>query len=70
MNSEEVVLIGSIGAGVGAVAHDKLGISTGNALYDAIIGLVVAGVGYYTKYDGISDGIEGAGIGYFLSSIL
>ena len=70
MKSEEVILIGATGAAVGAVAHDKFGMTTGNALLDAAIGIGIAAAGWFTDYDGGSDFIEGAGIGYFFASVL
>lgn len=70
MKSEEVILIGATGAAVGVVAHDKFSMTTGNALLDAAIGIGIAAAGWFTDYDGGSDFIEGAGIGYFFASVL
>jgi hypothetical protein len=70
MKSEEVVLVGATGAAFGAVAHDKLGLTTGNAVLDAIIGAGIAVSGYLLDKDIIADGLEGFGIGFFLSSVL
>ena len=68
MKSEEVVLVAAVGAGSGAVAHQFL--STGNALYDVAIGAVLAVAGWYTEYDGVSDFVEGFGVGYIFDSVL
>lgn len=70
MKSEEVVLVGAAGAAVGAVAHGKLGLSTGNAVFDAAIGAGVAVLGWYLDYDGVGDFVEGFGVGYFFDSVL
>ena len=70
MKAEEVVLIGASGAGAGAVVHGKLGLSTGNAMIDAVIGAAIAAVGWYLDYDGVGDFVEGFGVGYFLDSVL
>ena len=69
MKAEEVVIIGATGAAVAAVAHQKLGISTGNALVDAALGIGLAFAGWYTEMDGISDFVEGVGIGYAFDSV-
>lgn len=70
MKAEEVVLIGAVGAGVGAVVHGKFGVSTGNAMFDAVIGAGIAVLGWYLDYDGAADFIEGFGVGYFMDSVL
>lgn len=69
MKSEYVVLVGSVGAASGAVAHSS-GFTTGNAYIDAGIGIVIAAAGFFTDVDYASDFAEGFGIGYFLDSVL
>ena len=69
MKAEEVVLVAATGAGVGAAARN-VGITTGNVLYDVVLGGVIAFLGWYTDYDGISDFVEGFGIGFALDAAL
>lgn len=70
MKSEEVVFIGAVGAGTGAVIHGKFGISTGNAVLDVGIGVAIAAIGWYMDYDGFGDFVEGFGVGYALDAAL
>lgn len=69
MKAEEVVLIAAVGASAGAVSR-KLGLTTGNSAFDAVIGLAIAGIGWFMDYDGAGDFIEGYGVGYFFDSVL
>jgi hypothetical protein len=69
MMSAQVVLISAAGAVVG-MELNKLNISTGNRYLDFAIGVGLAVVGYVTDYDGISDFVEGMGIGYAFAAIL
>ena len=63
-------MIGAVGAGTGAVIHGKFGLSTGNALLDVAIGVIVAAIGWYMDYDGVGDFVEGLGVGYAFDAAL
>jgi hypothetical protein len=69
MKQEHVVVIAAVSAGAGAVARG-MGLTTGNAIFDAILGFVVAAIGYKTKMEYVSDIMEGGGIGFVLDAVL
>lgn len=69
MKSEEVVLVAAVAAPIGVIAHSS-GLTTGNNLYDAAIGIGIAVAGWYLDYDGVGDAVEAFGVGYFLSAVL
>ncbi len=69
MKAEEVSLIGAIG-GVSGYATKKAGISTGNDIIDAGLGLLVAGFGWFMDMDGVGDFVEGFGVGYLVGALI
>jgi hypothetical protein len=73
MDSENVAVIGGIGAIAGAYVNQKVSLPVvgGSGLIPAIFGLAVAGFGYFVlKTDYLSEGLVGAGLGYSASAIL
>jgi hypothetical protein len=69
MKGEEVAIVASVGATVGVLSR-SIGLTTGNTIIDAGIGVGIAALGWYLDYDGVGDAVEGFGIGYFLGAVL
>lgn len=69
MKSEELVIVSATSAALGAAMH-QAGLSTGNRWLDVGLGVVVTAAGYLSNYDGLSDAVEGFGVGIVLDSIL
>lgn len=73
MDSENIALVGGIGAGAGAVASQSgiLPLVSGKGLIPIAFGLAVAGIGYFVmKADYISEGLIGVGVGWTLNAVL
>lgn len=73
MNSENVAVIGSVGAVAGSYVNGSniLPFVSGSGLIPAVFGLAVAGIGYFIlKADYISEGLVGFGIGYSAQALL
>ena len=69
MKSEELVIVAAASAAAGAKAR-QVGLTSGSPIFDAFAGLAVAVVGFLTNVDGLSDAVEGLGVGFFLDSVL
>ena len=69
MKSEKVVLISAAGAVVG-MELNALNVSTGNRIVDFVIGVGLVVAGHYMDMDGISDFVQGLGVGYALAAAL
>ena len=73
MDSENIAVIGGIGAVAGAYVNQKVALPVvgGSGIIPAVFGLAVAGIGYFVlKTDYVSEGLVGVGLGYSASAIL
>ncbi len=72
LTAEKVSLIASIGAGVGAIANEKIDSPvSGQGYIPAVIGIIIAVIGYkYINIDGVGDFVEGFGVGYALDALI
>ena len=69
MKSSEVVLVSAAGVLAG-VELNEIGVSSGNRWIDAGIGVGIFMLGHFTNIDGVSDFLEGVGIGYTFKAIV
>lgn len=67
--SEHLTLIASL-SGIAGVLVEESGMISNDNYINAGLGIGLALLGYFTKYDGISDVIEAFGIGYASPAIL
>ena len=67
--SEHLTLLASV-SGIAGVLVEESGRISNNNYLNAGIGLGLALLGYFTKYDGVSDVLEAFGIGYLAPAVL
>ncbi|MEM3265134.1 MAG: hypothetical protein QXH07_04180 [Thermoplasmata archaeon] len=71
MKGRDEAAIAIVGAGVGFVARDRFGLSTGNTYLDFGIGFIGAVLShFFLDYDGFGDFVEGLFGGYAFSALV
>lgn len=74
MESENVAIIGSVGAAAGAVVNQKVSLPfglSGQGMIPAIFGLAISALAYFfLEVDYLTEGTVGFGIGYSISAVL